>query len=80
MIAMNGDRNESDRSEFDKLLDWDRITVKVAPEKKGLILKHIEYEIRSQVSLVVVGITRNSVQPDILVWTENLVKSTKKCI
>ncbi len=35
---------------FEDILKLDKITIKVGPEKKGLILKHVEYEVRSQVS------------------------------
>ena len=34
---------------FQELLELDTIKVELVPEKKGLILKHIEYEVTSQV-------------------------------
>jgi len=33
------------------LCDLDTVTVAVVPEKKGLILKHVEYEVSSQVDV-----------------------------
>jgi len=44
-------KSELKEIDFEEILKLDKISVKVAPEKKGLILKHVEYEIRSQVSL-----------------------------
>ena len=34
------------------LCDLDTVSVAVVPEKKGLILKHVEYEVTSQVDCV----------------------------
>ena len=34
------------------LCDLDTVTVALVPEKKGLILKHVEYEVSSQVEYV----------------------------
>ena len=34
---------------LDKLLSHDRIQVELIPEKKGLFLKHVEYQVTSQV-------------------------------
>ena len=39
---------------YDELNDLDSVKVELVPEKKGLILKHVEYEVTSQV-----GINRN---------------------
>ena len=49
---MSDKENAKNWIQFEDLLSRDTIVVKVIPEKKGLILKHIEYEIRSQVSLI----------------------------
>jgi len=37
---------------FADLCDLDTVTVALVPEKKGLILKHVEYEVSSQVDVV----------------------------
>ncbi len=37
---------------FDELNDLDVVKVELVPEKKGLILKHVEYEVTSQVSIL----------------------------
>ena len=36
---------------FDELCDFDQVKVELVPEKKGLILKHVEYEVTSRVSV-----------------------------
>jgi len=38
------------------LCDLDTVTVALVPEKKGLILKHVEYEISSQVDIICVNV------------------------
>lgn len=35
---------------LDKLLDLDTVQVELIPEKKGLFLKHVEYQVTSQAS------------------------------
>jgi hypothetical protein len=47
---MNKKDLKENKLSFVEILKLDKISIKVAPEKKGLILKHVEYEIRSQVS------------------------------
>lgn len=37
---------------FDELCEFDHVKVELVPEKKGLILKHVEYEVTSRVSIV----------------------------
>lgn len=34
---------------LDKLLERDKVQVELIPEKKGLFLKHVEYQVTSQV-------------------------------
>lgn len=34
---------------FDELCAFDTVLVELVPEKKGIILKHVEYEVTSQV-------------------------------
>ena len=36
---------------FDELCEFDHVKVELIPEKKGLILKHVEYEVTSRVSV-----------------------------
>ena len=38
---------------FNELCSLDSIKVELVPEKKGLILKHVEYEVTSQVRYTV---------------------------
>lgn len=47
--AMN--TSECDEFNYDLLVSKDRISIQVVPEKKGLILKHVEYDINSQVNI-----------------------------
>ena len=43
---------------FEELNDLDTVKVELVPEKKGLILKHVEYEVTSQVSQIFVVILK----------------------
>lgn len=42
---------------LDKLLARDTVQVELIPEKKGLFLKHVEYQVTSQVSTSLYGKT-----------------------
>ena len=35
---------------YQELLDFDSVKVELIPEKKGIIIKHVEYEVTSRVS------------------------------
>ena len=37
---------------YKDLVTLDNVTISLVPEKKGLLLKHVEYEIKSEVCLV----------------------------
>jgi sorting nexin-8 len=50
-VKIRRDRNPNVLSyRYQELCELDTIKVELVPEKKGLILKHVEYEVTSQVS------------------------------
>ena len=48
---------------FRELCELDTVKVELLPEKKGLILKHVEYEITSQVNTTHLHVQSNNTGP-----------------
>jgi len=40
---------------YEELSELDHVKVELLPEKKGLILKHVEYEVTSQVGILLLN-------------------------
>lgn len=57
---------------LDRLLALDTVLVELIPEKKGLFLKHVEYQVTSQVRNIAIMITTKTtfIVSNLLFWFE----------